>query len=129
MRTHESYEGAVQKKCKSYDRADRIKIAERFGGVITADHRVLIEEQESGLHHEFAVVVQDLATQWIESYPCKTTSAQETQRGLRTFFTYGQIFGFIEVCEELDRNCARSTLRRSETNGIAEVLCLSSNCA
>ena len=53
--------------------------------MITADHEVLSEEQESRLHHRYAVVLQDLATQWIQSYPCKTKSAQETQRSLRKF--------------------------------------------
>ena len=35
-----------------------------FGDMITADHKVLHEEQESRFHHKDAVVVQDLATQW-----------------------------------------------------------------
>ena len=34
--------------------------AEHFGDLITADHKVP------------SVVVQDLATQWLQSYPCKT---------------------------------------------------------
>ena len=68
------------------DGADRIKIVERFGDMITADQKVLNEEQESRLHHRFVVVVQDLATQWIQSYPCKTKSVEETQRSLRKFF-------------------------------------------
>ena len=66
------------------DRAVRIKIAERCGDMITADQKVLNEEQESRLHQRYAVVVQDLASQWIQSYPCKK-SAQETQRSLGTF--------------------------------------------
>ena len=46
----------------SDDRADRIKVAERLGDMITADHKVLNEEQESRMHHEYAaVVVQELA--------------------------------------------------------------------
>ena len=40
--------------------------------LITADHRVLNEESESQNNHRDAVVVQDLATQWIQSCPCKT---------------------------------------------------------
>ena len=47
------------------DRADRIKIAERFLYTMTADHKVLNEDQESRLHQRYALVVQDLATQWI----------------------------------------------------------------
>ena len=46
--------------------------AENFGVLITADHKVLSENCESRNNHRCAVVVQDLATQWIQSYPCKT---------------------------------------------------------
>ena len=45
---------------------------ELFGDLITADHKVLSEVSESRNNHRYAVVVQDLATQWIQSYPCKT---------------------------------------------------------
>ena len=43
--------------------------AEHFGYLITADHKVLSEESESRNNHRYVVVVQDLATQWIQSYP------------------------------------------------------------
>ena len=46
--------------------------AEFFGDLITADHKVLSEESESRNNHRYAVVVQDLATEWLQSYPCKT---------------------------------------------------------
>ena len=46
--------------------------AENFGDLITADHKVLSENCESRNNHRCAVVVQDLATQWIQAYPCKT---------------------------------------------------------
>ena len=52
--------------------------AEKFGDLITADHKVLSEGGESRDNHRDAVVVQDLATQWTQSYPCKTKSSQET---------------------------------------------------
>ena len=45
--------------------------AANFGGLITADHKVLKEGGESRNNHRYAVVVQDLATQWIQAYPCK----------------------------------------------------------
>ena len=50
--------------------------AEIFGGLITADHKVLSEGCESRNNHRYAVVVQDLATQWIQSYQCKTKTSQ-----------------------------------------------------
>ena len=46
--------------------------AEKFGDLITADHKVLSDNCESRHNHRYAVVVQDLATQWIQAYPCKT---------------------------------------------------------
>ena len=45
--------------------------AVNFGDLITADHKVLSEGCGSRNNHRHAVVVQDLATQWIQTYPCK----------------------------------------------------------
>ena len=59
--------------------------AENVGDLITADHQVLSENCESRNNHRYAIVVQDLATQWIQSYPCKTKTSQETQRSLQKF--------------------------------------------
>ena len=44
--------------------------ATKFGDIITADHEILNEEREP----RYAIVVQDFATQWIQSYPWKTIS-------------------------------------------------------
>ena len=46
--------------------------AEKFGDLITADHKVPSDNCESRNNHRYAIVVQDLATQWIQSFPCKT---------------------------------------------------------
>ena len=59
--------------------------AEKFGDLITADHKVLSDNCDSRNNHRYAVVVQDLATQWIQAYPCKTKTSQETQRSLQKF--------------------------------------------
>ena len=59
--------------------------AENVGDLITADHKVLSDNCESRNNHRCAVVVQDLATQWIQAYPCKTKTSQETQRSLQKF--------------------------------------------
>ena len=58
--------------------------AEHFGDLITADHKVLSEGCESRNNHRHSVVVKDLATQWIQSHPCKTKTSQETERILWT---------------------------------------------
>ena len=45
--------------------------AENVADLTTADHKVLSGSCESRNNHGYAVVVQDLATQWIQAYPCK----------------------------------------------------------
>ena len=48
--------------------------ADKLGDLITADHadhKVLNERVESRINHRYAVVVQDHATQWMQSNPCK----------------------------------------------------------
>ena len=57
--------------------------AEKFGDLMTADHKVLDEEGEYRNDHRYAVVVQDLATQCIQFYPCKTKTSQETEKSLK----------------------------------------------
>ena len=103
--------------------------AEIFGDLITADHKVLREGCESRNKHRYAIVVQDLATQWIQSYPCKTKTSQETQRRLQKFLERNRkpkviytenSLEFGKACEDLSWNHCTSTPHRSETNGIAE---------
>ena len=54
--------------------------AENFGDLITADHKVLSDNCESRNNHRYAVVVQDLVTQWIQAYPCKRRTSQKKTR-------------------------------------------------
>ena len=96
---------------------------------ITADHKVFNKGCESRDNHRYAVVVQDLATQWIQSYPCKTKTSQETERSLQKFlepnrkpkviYTNNSL-EFGKACEELSWTHCTSTPHRSETNGTAE---------
>ena len=53
--------------------------AEHFGDLITADHKILSKESESRNNHRHAVVVQDLATQWIQSYTCKQKLSRDPE--------------------------------------------------
>ena len=103
--------------------------AEIFGDLMTADHKVLSKSCESRNNHRYAIVVQDLATQWIHAYPCKTKTSQETQRSLQKFLEperkpkviyTDNSFEFGKACEDLSWNHCTSTPHRSETNGIAE---------
>ena len=103
--------------------------AANFGDLITADHKVLSDNCESRNNHRYAVVVQDLATQWIQAYLCKNKTSQETQRSLQKFleperkpkviYTDNSL-EFGKAGEDLSWNHCTSTPHRSETNAIAE---------
>ena len=115
--------------CRKTHCRSRTSCRKIFGDLITADHKVLGENCESRNNHRFSIVVQDLATQWIQSYPCKTKTSQETQRSLQKFlepdrkpkviYTDNSL-EFGKACEDLSWNHCTSTPHRSETNGIAE---------
>ena len=102
--------------------------AANFGDLITADHKVLSDNCESRNNHRYAVVVQDLATQWIQAYPCKNRTSQETQRSLQKFLEPERKPKVIYIDTSVDFHKAKdlswnhriSTSHRSETNGIAE---------
>ena len=100
----------------------------KFGELMTADHKVLREGCESRNNHRYAVVVQIFASQWIQSYPCKTITFQETEKSLQKFLEpmrkpkvihTNNSWAFGKACEDLSWNHCTST-HRSETNGIAE---------
>ena len=102
--------------------------AEKFGDLVAADREILSEGCESRNNHRCAVVVQDLATQWIQSYPCKPKTSQETETSLQKFLVptrkpshlHWHSFEFGKACEDLSWNHWKSTPHRSESNGIAE---------
>ena len=101
--------------------------AEKFGDLKTADHKVLNEGCESRDNHCYAVVVQDLATQWIQYYLLKTKTSHEkvcrnfwSRRTNRKLFTPTTRWNFGKACEDLSWNHRTSTPHRSETHGFAE---------
>ena len=110
-------------------KGEAVPRADNFGDLITADHKVLSDNCESRNNHRYAVAVQDLATQWIQAYPCKNKTSQETQRSLQKFleperkpkviYTDNSL-EFGKACEDLSWKHCTSTPHRSETNGIAE---------
>ena len=92
--------------------------AENVVGLVTADHKVLCKGCESRNNHRYAAVMQDLATQWIQSYPCKTKTSQNTEKSLQKFwepmrklkvvYTHNSL-EFGKSCEDLSWNHCAST--------------------
>ena len=75
------------------------------------------------------MVVQDLATQRLQSYPCKTKTSQETSKNIMKFLEPSRkpkviytdnSLEFGRSCEEPSWSHCASTLHRTETNGIGE---------
>ena len=106
--------------------------AENFGDLITADHKVLSDNCESRNNHRYAVVVQDLATQWIQAYPCKTKTSQETQRSLQKFLEPDRkpkviytdnSMEFGKACEDLSWNRCTSTPTDRRPMGLLKEQC------
>ena len=59
--------------------------AASFGDLLTSDHKVPSEGCESRNSYRYAVVVQDVAAQWIQSFSCKTKTSQETEKSSQMF--------------------------------------------
>ena len=105
--------------------------AEQVGDLITADHKVLSEGCESRHNHRYAVVVQDLATQWIQSYPCKNKNfpgntkellqkfLEPTRKPKVIYIDHSLEFG--KSCEGLSWNhCTSPPHTDQKQNGVAE---------
>ena len=77
-------------------------------------------------------MVQDLATQWIHSYPCNTKTSHWTQKNLMKFleptrkpkviYTDNSL-EFGKSCEELSWNHCASTPHRAEHMGLPKEQC------
>ena len=76
--------------------------ADISGDLITADRKVLGEGCESRNNHRYAMVVEDMATQWIRSYRCKTKTSQETQKNLQKFLEPTRKPQFIHTDNSLE---------------------------
>ena len=92
--------------------------AEIFGDFITADHKILSEGCESRNNHRYAIVVQDLATQWLQSCPCKSKTSQETQRSLHKFLEPDRKHRVIytDNSSEFCKACEGIIVRRHHTD-------------
>ena len=106
--------------------------AENFGDLITTDHKVHSVNYESRYNHRYAVVVQDLATQWIQACPRKKKQTSQTQRSLQKFleperkpkviYTDNSL-EFGKACEDLSWNHCTSTLPHRSEQSKGKHLC------
>ena len=106
---------------------DAVHRAEKFGDLITADHKVLSEDCESRNNHRYAVVVQDLPLGGCNHIHVKQRLLKKQKRvhekilesseKPKAIYTDNSL-EFGKSCEESSWNHCTSTPDRSETNGI-----------
>ena len=107
-------------------KGEAVPRAYNFGDLISADHKFLSDNCESRNNHRYEVVVQDLPSLWIQTYPCKNKNftrnpeklAKEPERKPKVIYTDNSL-EFGKACEDLSWNHCTSTPHRSEINGIA----------
>ena len=123
-KTHRAY-------CRSHSaaREGNLPIPKKFGDMLTADHKILGDEDESLQGDKVACVIQDKATYWLQAYPAPTKSADETANAFKRFLgpeiKCKHVYTdnskeFKKALADLQIDNDTSTPHRSETNGIAE---------
>ena len=64
---------------------DGLPPAQKFGDRLTADHKVLTDDQTARSGAKYALVIQDEYTKWIQAYATKTKNSEEVVASFRRF--------------------------------------------
>ena len=64
---------------------DQLPKPKRFADAVTADHKILNEDDESRDYDRVALIVMDRFTRWLQGYAASTKHAKEVQRDLQRF--------------------------------------------
>ena len=116
-------------KSKCGHRTDSLPVPVNFGDAITADHKILNEEDQSREEDRVACVIQDRATSWLQAYPAPKKDTKETMKAFERFLgpqgKCKHVYTdnskeFIASLEVLGYSHDTSTPHRPETNGVAE---------
>ena len=116
-------------RTKPEKRVDGIALSTTFGALITADHKILTDENESRCGHKNALIVQGDCTNRLHSYPIKTKETPATMSCLPIFLLPSQkrviitqTFPeeFVRTGQNVQWNHDTRTPHPWETNGVAE---------
>ena len=70
---------------KVHGEPDKLPEPKKFADAITADHKVLNEDDESRDRDRVALVILDRFTKWLQSYAAQTKEANEVVRAFQCF--------------------------------------------
>lgn len=109
--------------------ADQLPEPKAAGEMITLDHKILNEDDQSRSNDRVTCVIQDKFSHLIHSYPGESKSAEETKYASQSFLgpemKVKHVYSdnspeVISACEQLGLSHDASTPHRPATNGIAE---------
>jgi hypothetical protein len=116
-------------RSKKHGEPDQLPEPKKFADAMTADHKILNEDDESREHDRVALIVMDRFTRWLQGYASNSKSAEEVVRDLQRFLgpqvkpqhVYtDNSKEFIRALKDLNWPHDTSTPHRPQTNGIIE---------
>jgi len=108
---------------------DQLPEPKGFADALTADHKILNEDDESREFDRVALIVMDRFTRWLQGYAANSKNAKEVQRDLQRFLgpqtkpqhVYTDNSGeFRKALRNLNWPHDTSTPHRPQTNGVVE---------
>ena len=72
-------------KSKVHGEPDDLPEPKKFADAVTADHKILNEDDESRKQDRVALIVLDRFTKWLQGYAAKSKSHDEVMRDLQRF--------------------------------------------
>ena len=73
-----------QCRSKKYGKPDQLPEPKKFGDSITADHKILNEDDASRDADKYALIVLDLFTRRLQGYACRDKSTNESVKHLKS---------------------------------------------
>ena len=119
----------AQCRSKTHGKPDDLPVPTAFGHSLTADHKILNEDDASRVGDRVALIILDRYTRWLQGYASKSKNHQESMKAFRRFvgpqMTPDHVYTdnskeLEKALEELNWLHDTSTPYRSQTNGVAE---------
>ena len=114
---------------KTHGEPDGLPEPKEFADAITADHKIMNEDDASRTADQVALIIQDRKTHWLQAYASKSKSSHDTLMGFQKFlgpqvkakhvYTDGSP-EFSRALDELEMSHDTSPPYRPQTNGVAE---------
>ena len=108
---------------------DGLPPAQKFGDRLTADHKVLTDDQTARSGAKYALVIQDEYTKWIQAYATASKGHEGVVMAFRRFMPLNtqpshvyvdSAQELLKALRELKWNHDTPTPHRPETNGVIE---------